>query len=213
MLADANTEQRAGVYVELRFRLGEIVRDFDELADKLADLIDGTLAEHDGVRYVIAGDEGDPIDVAVRLATAVAEVTNVSVEVDEDLVDLTEIANRIGRSRESVRLWSLGRRGPGGFPTPLGILPGSVKVWDWGSVHAWVRRAVPGLVGNDRHLTRHEMAEVMVRLADSRTDQHPARKEVPAIEHIDAILRSVQGFWPMRGNHKSALHGWARASR
>ena len=200
------------MYVELRFRLGEIVRDFDELADKLADLINGTLAEHDGVRYVIAGDEGDPIDVAVRLAAAVAEVTNVSVEVDEDLVDLTEIANRIGRSRESVRLWSLGRRGPGGFPTPLGILPGSVKVWDWGSVHAWVRRAVPGLVGNDRHLTRHEMAEVMVRLADSRIAQRPTIEATPTIEHIAAVLRSVQEIWPMRGDDEAALR-WARASR
>src|SRR3712207_8505223 len=30
----------------------------------------------------------------------------------------SSIAERIGRSREAVRLWSIGRTGPGGFPAP-----------------------------------------------------------------------------------------------
>lgn len=33
-----------------------------------------------------------------------------------DLVSLKEVASRVNRSYEAVRLWSLGRRGPGGFP-------------------------------------------------------------------------------------------------
>jgi hypothetical protein len=57
---------------------------------------------------------------------------------DDDLVTLAEIAERVGRSREAVRLWSIGRTGPGGFPAPLdmGI---STAFYRWSQVAPWVR--------------------------------------------------------------------------
>jgi hypothetical protein len=37
----------------------------------------------------------------------------------EDACTLANIGERIGRSREIVRLWSTGKQGPGGFPPPI----------------------------------------------------------------------------------------------
>lgn len=58
---------------------------------------------------------------------------------DGDWVTLADIAARIGRSREIVRLWSIGRQGPGGFPPPLN--PGcDTKFYSWTEVAHWLRR-------------------------------------------------------------------------
>ena len=47
----------------------------------------------------------------------------------EDLVSLLDIAHRAHRSREAVRLWAAGKRGPGGFPAPAWRSPsGAVLV-------------------------------------------------------------------------------------
>jgi hypothetical protein len=57
----------------------------------------------------------------------------------EDWVTLADIAARIGRSREIVRLWSTGRQGPGGFPPPLN--PGrDTSFYSWAEVGPWLRR-------------------------------------------------------------------------
>jgi hypothetical protein len=58
---------------------------------------------------------------------------------DSDWVTLGHIAERIGRSREIVRLWSIGEYGPGGFPPPLN--PGrDTRFYSWTEVATWLRR-------------------------------------------------------------------------
>jgi hypothetical protein len=55
-----------------------------------------------------------------------------------DWVTLQDVADRIGRSREAVRLWSIGRNAPGGFPPPLN--PGSkTEFYSWAEVAPWLR--------------------------------------------------------------------------
>jgi len=57
----------------------------------------------------------------------------------EDWVTLADVAARVGRSRETVRLWATGRLGPGGFPSPL--TPGRGTVfYSWAEVLAWLCR-------------------------------------------------------------------------
>jgi len=62
-----------------------------------------------------------------------------AVRVDaHDWVTLGDIAERIGRSRETVRLWAAGRLGPGGFPPPLN--PGrDTSFYSWAEVLPWLR--------------------------------------------------------------------------
>lgn len=57
----------------------------------------------------------------------------------EDLVSMADIARRSGRSREAVRLWAAGERGPGGFPSSCWRSPGGERFWNWPEVAAWVR--------------------------------------------------------------------------
>ncbi len=60
------------------------------------------------------------------------------VEADE-IVTLGNIAERLGRSRESVRLLASGKRGPGGFPGAIGgPHRGRRRLWLWHEVAAWL---------------------------------------------------------------------------
>jgi hypothetical protein len=53
----------------------------------------------------------------------------------EDLASLRDIAQRVGRTYESVRLLAVGKRGPGGFPAPLST--GQWALYSWAEVSAW----------------------------------------------------------------------------
>ncbi len=146
------------VDVEVRFRLAEVTSDFDEFVRAVADKIDSAsvVATHDGVLYVTLSGPGRPLAVAVELATRLEALGSTIDDIDDDLVDLSEIAARVGRSREAIRLWSSGKRGAGGFPLPVGVLPGSVKVWDWSSVNSWLALSQPALADPVRYLNRVE---------------------------------------------------------
>jgi len=61
------------------------------------------------------------------------------VEPDE-LVTASEIARRIGRTRESVRLLAEGARGPGGFPAAAtGSRGQRTRLWRWSEVASWLQ--------------------------------------------------------------------------
>jgi hypothetical protein len=54
------------------------------------------------------------------------------------MVTLAQIAERVGVTREAVRLWSIGQRGSGGFPYPVIWTPSGEKLWDWAPVAQWL---------------------------------------------------------------------------
>jgi len=58
----------------------------------------------------------------------------------DDLVTASEIAKRLGRTRESVRLLIAGERGPGNFPTPVSHVRSQHRLWRWSDVTAWACR-------------------------------------------------------------------------
>jgi hypothetical protein len=55
----------------------------------------------------------------------------------EDIVSLSAIAARTGRTDESVRLLAQGRRGPGSFPPAAGWINDKTQVWRWADVARW----------------------------------------------------------------------------
>lgn len=57
----------------------------------------------------------------------------------EELVTLLDIAQRVDMSREAVRLWATGQRGPGDFPAPVLTTTGGERLWDWREVSRWLR--------------------------------------------------------------------------
>ena len=56
-----------------------------------------------------------------------------------ELVGLSAIAARVGRSVESIRLLAEGRRGPGGFPAPAARVDAKTRLWEWSEVARWWR--------------------------------------------------------------------------
>ncbi|MGW5556617.1 helix-turn-helix transcriptional regulator [Micromonospora sp. NPDC003944] len=59
---------------------------------------------------------------------------------DQDLVTLADIAGRIGQSRESVRRYATGDRGPGTFPPPVNPAREGTVFYRWSEVRSWVGR-------------------------------------------------------------------------
>jgi hypothetical protein len=56
----------------------------------------------------------------------------------EDLVSMLDIAHRVKRTREAVRLWATGKRGPGDFPEPAWRSRSGERFWSWPEVAQWV---------------------------------------------------------------------------
>jgi hypothetical protein len=78
---------------------------------------DGTFtAEFDRVAPAVPAAVVSALE-ALRSALPDVELLRVQ---PEDIVSLSAIAARTGRTDESVRLLTLGRRGPGGFPPAAG---------------------------------------------------------------------------------------------
>ena len=103
---------------------------------------DALFGERDGAQYAAFDREAESFSDA--LASAIHDVRNaisglqvVRVEPDE-LVTLSAIADRSGRSREYIRLLSTGARGPGGFPAPVAYVDHKTRLWHWPDIAHWL---------------------------------------------------------------------------
>lgn len=81
--------------------------------------------------------------LADAIATAVVHIEKVGLAavrvLDTDLVTLADIGVRIGQSRESVRRYATGERGPGGFPPPVNPAREGTIFYRWSEVAPWIR--------------------------------------------------------------------------
>jgi hypothetical protein len=129
-----------------------IIHGADVLDERYADALyeagcsDAMFGEREGVQYADFDREAPSFADAVGSAIAAIEsavpgAMVVRVEPD-DLISLTGIAQRTGRTKESVRLLAAGERGPGGFPAPASWISGRQKIWRWADVAAWFTEAL-----------------------------------------------------------------------
>ncbi len=115
---------------------------FLNLADQLMSAVDGDapLARRSGVYYVEVVREAASLTAAID--ATIREVERVSgvrvVHVDGDLVTASEIAERIGKTRQAVQLMAAGQRGPGRFPTPVVGASSQTRLWRWVDVLTWL---------------------------------------------------------------------------
>jgi hypothetical protein len=87
------------------------------------------------------------------------------VQADDDWLTASEIAQRFGRSRQSVALLARGERGPGDFPASVARQRSSNPLWSWSEVETWFERYKPGAVPAHRpRLSPDFLAEVNDRL-------------------------------------------------
>lgn len=79
------------------------------------------------------------------LATAISDVRRAGgrvVRVEPDnCVNLSDIAERAGLTRQAVSLLVQGKRGPGNFPAPAVRISTDSPLWDWHGVARWLLRA------------------------------------------------------------------------
>lgn len=120
----------------------------DQIIDKLyeAGCSDATIGSVDGVGFVDFHREAASFSGAVLSAIedveSVPGLTVLRIEPD-DLVTMAEIAERLGRTRESVRLLISGRRGKGDFPAPISHLRSRSRLWRWSEVAEWADIGTP----------------------------------------------------------------------
>lgn len=89
----------------------------------------------------------------------------IRVQADDDWLTASEIAERVGRSRQSVALLARGQRGPGGFPAPVARRGSSNPLWSWGEVDTWFERYDPEILPIPQpRLSPDFLAEVNDRL-------------------------------------------------
>ncbi len=99
------------------------------------------------------------------------------VHLDDDLVNLTEIAARSNVKRQAARLWAEGKR-RNGFPKPETWV-GDMRLWRWSDVYEWLRgigRPVDeDFVPVDKQTCRCFDAAVLTRRPSSGENWHRLR--------------------------------------
>ncbi len=123
--------------------------------------------------------------LAMAVKSAIDQVESVPglrvlrVEPDE-FVTMSEIAERLGRSRESVRLLVKGQRGPGGFPHPVSHLRARSRLWRWSEVAAWAAQNL----GSASDEGAHVIASVNAVLAFRENASKLAPEERKLVESL-----------------------------
>ncbi|MCK5520959.1 MAG: hypothetical protein KAI81_07590 [Candidatus Marinimicrobia bacterium] len=103
---------------------------------------DALLGVEDGITYLDFTREADSfnsaISSAIQQVDSVLDTGSISRIEPDELVTLSEIGKRVGRSRESIRLLASGQRGQGNFPIPLRGARLRHRIWRWSEVAPWL---------------------------------------------------------------------------
>lgn len=173
---------------------------FDDI-DRLFDvgLDDATPAEIDGLLVVTVDREADTFARALLSAVEqVAEAAGTVLRVlgSDDLVTQSEIARRTSRTRESVRLLTDGRRGPGGYPSAIGRTDGQPSMlWSWQEVRNWFTDALgqePDRPGAS--ISPDDVA--LIAAVNATLDSHRTHRAIR--RHLDERTRDDLAAWQRR---------------
>jgi predicted transcriptional regulator len=104
----------------------------------------------------------------------------------DDLVTIAEIARRLGQTRESIRLYSTGERGPGGFPAPFTSIRLASPIYRWGEVARWAREK---LGRSEEGLPDPETTRTIVAINAAIE----LRRYAPGPREAEAVLDAVKG--------------------
>ncbi len=177
----------------------------NEVAETLinAGCDDATFSVRHGVPHAEFTREADDFASAVISALkdirSVEGVSVVRVEV-EQLVTASEIARRLGRSRQSVQQLIAGTRGPGGFPEPVDWVLGA-RLWSWLAVEAWT-----GEAGGASPTSTPADSEFVAALNGAlQMRRHIDRMDEP--ERREAVTAVAAGSWKERPQAKGVFEG------
>lgn len=142
---------------------------------------DATFArERDGSVLGLFDREADTPEAAVLSALVDVESAGIDarvvrVAVEDDWLTAAEVAERVGRTRQSIGQLVRGDRGPGGFPAPIARRGSPNPLWSWIEVAAWFSTYEPAAVPENRPtLSSDFLAEV-----NDRLDLRERRRHAP----------------------------------
>jgi len=174
------------------------VRGADVLSDESMDALfeagcdDATFGARDGAQYGEFDREATSFSNALasaihNMASALPSLEIVRVEPD-DLVSMATIAERSGRSRESIRLLAAEQRGPGGFPPPVAYVDQKTRLWHWPDVAHWLTEHDKATLDVDP-----EAADLVAALnAAYDLREHTRRLPTAALALIDEALSTCR---------------------
>jgi predicted DNA-binding transcriptional regulator AlpA len=177
----------------------------DEVVAVLTEELDATLAKGAGVDLLLMTAEGaSAVDAAQNAMRSVGYLAPQIrfLYLDRDLVGVSEIAERTGRSRQNVTQWvNAERRGTASTPFPKieGVV-GRARIWLWSEVNAWLRLA--GLGDPIPSPRRHEITDIdfLIRHKDWLTRKYPTQDVVWPVVYLE---RSHEPALPTAGSSPS----------
>ncbi len=166
--------------------------DLDRLFESGCD--DAPIGRTAGVWHAIFDREAPSLAKAILSAISAVEGARVGltverIETDDAEVSTGQIAEKLGVSRETVRLWAIGKTGPGGFPAPLAHVSGRTPLYRWADVSIWIQNHRQDLAracglrdDPDASVLDYLNARLCARRLESQVS------EVPAL--VDRLLKS-----------------------
>ncbi|MBB5852613.1 helix-turn-helix transcriptional regulator [Amycolatopsis umgeniensis] len=152
---------------ELIFAVGALS---DETVLRIHQGHDVFTASYGGLTMLTVTTDGDePMDVARKVVASLEEISGVHVDrCCEDLMSLSDIADRSDVAEDTVREWMVeGAEAGSPFPKPYYLVGGGV--WLWSEVNDWLRE-VGKKSSPVRHLSRLDILQTNLWLAQrSRT--------------------------------------------
>lgn len=140
---------------------------------------DALLGTSEGVVHLDFDREAGSLVAAITSAITQVEATGTRIVRIEpnDLVTLSEIARRSGRTTESVRLLAEGKRGAGNFPRPVRGTREGPRLWKWVEVATWLVEHLAESLAAERPRRGHEARRVALQadLERSRAEVEKAR--------------------------------------
>ncbi len=159
-----------------------------------AGLDDALIGSTAGVLFADVSREAEDFITAVTSAIKDVERSGVGATVvrvePDDLVTVADIAQRLGRSSESIRLLIRGARGPGDFPPPITRLGGRrSRVWRWADVSGWFEQYDP----QSQQSAEPAHWSVIAGVNDVLRQRELTRRRDPVISQVRRALRQRSG--------------------
>ena len=159
-----------------------------------AGLDDGTFGEVDGTPVAEFDREAPSFEEAV--VSVIEDIERAGPELrvarvaPDDLVTATAIAQRTGRTRQSINQLIAGDRGPGGFPAPVAHVDAKTRLWRWTEVSQWFER-----LDGEGDSERRRVAEFIAAINGALESRHHLERLAalgPREEALTAALGLVR---------------------
>jgi hypothetical protein len=148
---------------------------------------DATLSFRKGIAYLDFDREAGDLETAIISAIQQVEQAGMNLWVKRvepsDLVTSSEIARRLGRSRQSVQQLISGTRGEGNFPLPVAGVTAKTMLWSWQEVAGWFLKN-----GKLKERAIYENAAILKQINESLE----SRKNDMHLKNINRITKLLK---------------------